>query len=95
MSAQRPLTGLPSAVVPSYGAGDDFTTTEGRAVMAPPAGATITVAQRNSPPLFGIGLFELVSDATIFALADPNDADGSTTDDATDQQLREDQPPHW
>src|SRR5262245_38897350 len=73
---QTPLPGLPSAVIPAFGAGSDFSTERGRTSLAPMAGASITLAQRNSLPLFGVGLFGFVSDATILERADPNDEDG-------------------
>jgi CxxC motif-containing protein (DUF1111 family) len=72
---QTPLPGLPSAVVPAFGDGDDFSTELGRKTldgMPEP----MTLAQRNALPLFGVGLFEFVSDAAILARADPNDEDG-------------------
>jgi CxxC motif-containing protein (DUF1111 family) len=73
---QTPLPGLGSAVIPAYGAGNDFSTELGRTSLAPLADTTFTLAQRNALPLFGVGLFEFVSDATILAQADPNDEDG-------------------
>jgi CxxC motif-containing protein (DUF1111 family) len=73
---QTPLPGLSSAVIPSFGAGSEFSTERGRTNLAAMTGTTITLAQRNSLPLFGVGLFEFVSDATILARADPNDEDG-------------------
>jgi CxxC motif-containing protein (DUF1111 family) len=39
-----------------------------------PAG--VAVSLRLPPPSFGVGLIEAIPDATIIALADPNDADG-------------------
>ncbi|MEC9475521.1 MAG: di-heme oxidoredictase family protein [Planctomycetota bacterium] len=36
----------------------------------------VTIVQRNAPPQLGVGLFERISNATIFANADPDDADG-------------------
>ena len=33
------------------------------------------MARRNAPPLFGVGLFRLVSDAEILSRADPDDVD--------------------
>lgn len=56
----------PSEVFPSY-AGDDHPPT--------PMNADV-VAQRNPPPLYGIGLFELIDDAALIALQDADDADG-------------------
>lgn len=61
---------LPSQVVPSfYG----FT---GRRpdIPATISGLPVTAATRNAPPLFGTGLFEFVTNATILANADPDDA---------------------
>jgi len=72
---QAPLAGLPSAVVPAFGAGDDFTTAAGRMTLDG-HDFGLTLAQRNALPLFGVGLFEFVSDATILLRADPNDEDG-------------------
>jgi len=73
---QTPVPGLLSAVVPAFGGGITFTTEAGRASLAPLAGSDMTLAQRNALPLYGVGLFEFVSDATILAHADPNDEDG-------------------
>lgn len=71
------LPGLPSAVVPAFGATDTFTLVGGRTVIPPDVGGAPTiVAQRNALPLFGTGLFEFVSDATILGHADPEDLDG-------------------
>ena len=39
-------------------------------------GTPVKVAQRNAIPVFGTGLFEFVSNATILANADPLDQDG-------------------
>lgn len=72
---QTPLPGLTSAVVPAFGHGDDFTTEGGRMTLDG-FDLGLTLAQRNSLPLFGVGLFEFVSDATILQRADPNDEDG-------------------
>ena len=77
---QTPLPGLSSAVIPAFGHGDDFTTDGGRMTLdgldGSGTGFGLTLAQRNSLPLFGVGLFEFVSDATILQRADPNDEDG-------------------
>jgi CxxC motif-containing protein (DUF1111 family) len=72
---QAPLSGLPSAVVPAFGHGEEFTTEGGRMTLDG-LELGLTLAQRNSLPLFGVGLFEFVSDATILARADPNDENG-------------------
>lgn len=74
--SQVPLVviNLPSQVLPAfYGPGFGA----GRIVVPPvgPPGVAITMAQRAGPPLFGTGLFELVTNATIIALSDPDDAD--------------------
>ena len=79
--AQFSIAGLPSLVVPSYGAPPhafaQFTLEGGRAVIpATFSGQPINTAQRNTPPIFGVGLFETIPDATIAANADPDDADG-------------------
>jgi CxxC motif-containing protein (DUF1111 family) len=72
---QTPLPGLTSAVIPAFGHGDDFTTEGGRMTLEG-LDFGLVLAQRNSLPLFGVGLFEFVSDATILERADPNDEDG-------------------
>ena len=74
--SQAPLPGLPSAVVPAFGAGSEFSTERGRVSLTPLADLPVTLAQRNAPPLFGVGLFEFVTDETILARADPDDEDG-------------------
>lgn len=74
-----PLPGLPSIVVPAFGGmGDsEFSLEHGRYIIpADVFGVPVRVAQRNSIPLFGTGMFEFVTDATILAHADPNDDDG-------------------
>lgn len=77
---QFALPGLPSPVVPSYGSlsGDaPFTLEQGRMVIPEDFGSlNIHTAQRNAVPVFGTGLFEFISDATIQANADPLDIDG-------------------
>lgn len=72
-----PLPGLPSAVVPAFGNTDDFSLVEGRMRIPPDVNGSVPiVAQRNALPIFGTGLFEFVSDATILASTDPEDDDG-------------------
>lgn len=63
---------LPSIVVPNF----RWPPTNPRPSI-PPSTPTVPVtsAQRNAPPMFGVGLFEFVSDATIISNADPDDAD--------------------
>ena len=63
---------VPSIVAPN------FNTTSGQRPTIPDSqpGLIVTVAQRNAPPMFGVGLFEFVTDATIMGLSDPNDMDG-------------------
>jgi CxxC motif-containing protein (DUF1111 family) len=76
---QTNLPGLPSQVIPAFGTGSSPTfTLEGRRVDLPTEfeGNPVTSAQRNSIPLFGVGLFEFVSNATILSHADPEDLDG-------------------
>jgi CxxC motif-containing protein (DUF1111 family) len=70
-----------SVVVPAFGSGADHATTteftlEGRRPDIPDTFFELPVfaAQRNSIPMFGTGLFEFVSDATILSRADPFDA---------------------
>ncbi len=78
---QRTLPPFLSPVIPAYGSGNqhllsDFELEGGRAgIPAMFMGQNVTVAQRNAIPLFGTGLFEFISDATILAGADPDDAD--------------------
>lgn len=79
---QVDLPGMRSAVIPAYGPSMDqetatFTLQGGRIVL-PHGGIdtdAVQVAQRNAPPIFGVGLFELVPLTTILQLADPNDSD--------------------
>ena len=68
---------LPSMVVPHYGPKGTLTDPVAADVEHPsiPARADV-VARRNAPPLFGIGLFRLVSDEEILSRADPDDSDG-------------------
>jgi CxxC motif-containing protein (DUF1111 family) len=73
---------LPSPVVPAFGphgvgGATSFDLEAGRFVIPGDYfGQPVTVAQRNAIPIFGTGLFEFVSNATILANADPFDADG-------------------
>ncbi|MCU0865340.1 MAG: hypothetical protein MUC36_16275, partial [Planctomycetes bacterium] len=76
---QANLPGLPSQVIPAFGSPDSLRFTfEGRRKELPTefSGTEVVSAQRNSVPLFGVGLFEFISNATILANADPEDADG-------------------
>lgn len=80
-SSQADFDTLPSPVIPSYGGrqhgGAEFSLTNGRFVIPETFfGTEVVSAQRNGLPIFGVGLFEFVSDATILAMTDPNDADG-------------------
>ena len=73
-----PLGGLPSVVVPAFGGTSTeqpHSLTRGR-YMLPQSGGVVTIAQRNSIPLFGVGMFEFVSNATILANIDPDDTNG-------------------
>jgi CxxC motif-containing protein (DUF1111 family) len=83
--SQGALPPFVSVVVPAFGSGADHATTteftlEVRRPDLPDTffGLPVFAAQRNSIPIFGVGLFEFVSDATILANADPSDsnADG-------------------
>jgi CxxC motif-containing protein (DUF1111 family) len=72
------LPGLPSPVVPAFGGSmsQPFSLEKGRTVLpATIGGVAVQSDQRNGIPVFGTGLFELISDATILANADPDDAD--------------------
>lgn len=78
--SQTDFATLPSPVVPSYGgrthAGAEFSLENGRFVIPETMfGQEVVVAQRNSLPIFGVGLFEFITDQTIMELADPNDED--------------------
>ena len=78
---QFAIPGLPSVVVPSFGSGFHITATfrldGGRAVIPTDFfGAQISTAQRNALPMFGVGLFQTISDLAILANADPDDSDG-------------------
>ena len=42
----------------------------------PPSADATTYARRNTPPMFGVGLFAFVSDQDILDLTDPEDSDG-------------------
>ncbi len=64
-----PLFPAPSIVLPSYAG-----LTEARLPIAP-AGTPIHFAQRNGPPLYGVGLFERVSNTEILSRSDPDDLD--------------------
>ncbi|MAB78480.1 MAG: hypothetical protein CMJ89_03910, partial [Planctomycetes bacterium] len=55
---------------------DIFSLERGRTVIPDFVGMTpVTMAQRGSVPIFGVGLFEFVTNATIVAGADWNDSD--------------------
>ena len=73
-----PLSGLPSVVVPAFGGTSlqqPHSLTRGRYTM-PDFPGIVNTAQRNSIPLFGIGMFEFVSNETILSHTDPEDLDG-------------------
>jgi CxxC motif-containing protein (DUF1111 family) len=80
LGAQRDPFGLPSAVIPAYGPRGPHSTAkfsfEGGRWVIPHGEPDLHVAQRNAIPIFGVGLFEFVSDETIASNADPDDADG-------------------
>jgi CxxC motif-containing protein (DUF1111 family) len=75
------LPGTPSPVVPAFGSGngalDPFTLEGGRIVIPETIiGFPVSSAQRNSIPIFGVGLFEFVDNNTIIGNSDPEDLDG-------------------
>lgn len=79
---QFDLPGLPSAVMPAFGpsvphTSAQFTLQGGRYTIpeSPFSGFPVQVAHRNAIPVFGTGLFERISNATILANEDPNDSD--------------------
>jgi len=50
---------------------------QGGHVVAPAeSGELLRAGRRNAPPMFGVGLFEFVSDAHILTREDPDDSDG-------------------
>lgn len=68
---------LPSLIIPHYGPKGTIADPVAGDVEHPaiPGDADV-VARRNTPPIFGVGLFRLVSDAEILSRADPEDSDG-------------------
>lgn len=71
-----------SAVVPAFGRNishvlADFSLTHERHPIPPvgPGNLPVQLAHRNGLSLFGVGLFEDVTEATLLALSDPNDSD--------------------
>ena len=79
LGAQVDLPDLPSAVVPAFGprgphASAKFSLEGGRPII-PHGTPGLRVAQRNPIPIFGVGLFEFVTDVTIRSHADPDDRD--------------------
>ncbi len=78
-ASQSAHFGVPSPVIPAFGppGGGPFTTEEGRMVIPEEVFIfPVTTAQRNAIPVFGTGLFEFISDATILANEDYADIDG-------------------
>jgi CxxC motif-containing protein (DUF1111 family) len=71
-----------SQVVPAFGSGEahsdaTFTLTGGRPPLPETVlGFPVLSAQRNSIPMFGVGLFETVSNAEILSREDANDLNG-------------------
>jgi CxxC motif-containing protein (DUF1111 family) len=89
LGLQDKLPDLPSPIVPAFGSGEwggllpahqtSTFTLEGQRLSMPDPDTTfytVTSAQRNSIPIFGTGLFEFISNETIIANSDPNDANG-------------------
>jgi len=73
------LPNVISVVIPAYGtANSDTFTLEGRRPTIPDTyfGFDVRTAQRNAPAIFGVGLFEGITDATIASNSDPDDLDG-------------------
>lgn len=71
-----PLGNLPSPVIPAFGGNSTLqphSLERGRYLIPQLPGLVVT-AQRNSIPLFGVGLFEFISNDSIMANADPEDA---------------------
>lgn len=66
---QLPVPGLQSLVFPLYAG---FHDPRPRFPEASP-GLPVAIAQRNPPALFGVGLFEFVTNAEILGRADPDD----------------------
>lgn len=81
LQGQSPIPPLLSPVVPAFGtgathAGATFSLEGARpTIPATFGGFDVTVGQRNAIPIFGTGLFEFVSNLTIFTNADPEDID--------------------
>lgn len=72
------LPGLISPIVPAFGSPSSpvFKLDQERiGLPSSISGLPVTQAQRNSIPIFGTGLFELISNTTILANADPEDVD--------------------
>lgn len=74
------VPGLVSPAVPAYGnvvLDPRFSLEQGRVVLGSSfSGFPLRTAQRNAIPMFGVGLFESISNATILSNADPDDLDG-------------------
>ena len=82
-SSQGSIPPFLSQVVPAYGTGAthaaafEFTLEGGRTIIPPTVfGQPVLSAQRNGIPIFGVGLFEQISDADILANEDFLDSDG-------------------
>jgi CxxC motif-containing protein (DUF1111 family) len=83
LSSQGSIPPFLSPVVPAFGHGDFHPTTteftlEGGRTVIPTTLFNLPVfsAQRNALPIFGVGLFEFVSDTEILSRVDVLDADG-------------------
>jgi CxxC motif-containing protein (DUF1111 family) len=83
---------LPSIVVPNYGPlGTAAAPVAASVAHVPiPGGDNLVVARRNAPPLFGVGLFRLVSDEEILSRADPDDLDGDGISGRVNRIAKED-----
>ncbi len=73
---QSNLAGLPSPVVPAFGAPGTAHRLDAPRVSMGSTTFAVVAGQRNSVPIFGTGLFEFVGNDTILANADPEDLDG-------------------
>jgi CxxC motif-containing protein (DUF1111 family) len=63
----------------SYGDGEVVMLREPRIAVTTPTGELpppMDMSYRQAPAVFGLGLLEAIDDATLLALADPDDADG-------------------
>ena len=67
---------LPSMVIPHFGPKGTRNAPVASGVEHPRLNQADVIARRNAPPMFGIGLFRLISDEEILSRADPEDTNG-------------------